>query len=294
MSFTVKAPDKFSYKAEEWPQWIRRFERYRLASDLAEKESPVQVNTLIYCLGEKSEDILASFRLSAEDSGKYDVVKKKFDDYFVIRKNIIFERAKFNRRAQEEGETVDEFVTALNKLAEHCNYGILVEEMIRDRLVVGLRDAKLSEKLQLNSELTLEKAVNQARQSEAVKKQQHILRGGPSGEGSKLISWRGKREIIAEKKTPNRIQFTKINPKIKQTLVVKIYPTQPQTAVKGVANPQGMPEVCVKREMQSAINAINRVILLLCVGLNQKYLRYKITIIVMMSMNFWVNSPQVI
>ena len=100
MSFTVKAPDKFSYKAEEWPQWIRRFERYRLASDLAEKESPVQVNTLIYCLGEKSEDILASFRLSAEDSGKYDVVKKKFDDYFVIRKNIIFERAKFNRRAQ--------------------------------------------------------------------------------------------------------------------------------------------------------------------------------------------------
>ena len=133
------------------------------------------------------------FPLSSGDSGKYDVVKNKFDNYFVIRKNVIFERAKFNRRVQEEGETVDEFVTALNKLAEHCNYGTLVKEMIRDRLVVGLRDAKLSEKLQLDSELTLEKAVNQARQSEAVKKQQHILRGGPSGEGSKVDLLAGKK-----------------------------------------------------------------------------------------------------
>lgn len=42
--------------------------------------------------------------------------------------------------------------------------------MIRDRIVVGLLDAKLTEKLQLDPELTLPKAVNQARQSEAVKK----------------------------------------------------------------------------------------------------------------------------
>ena len=31
--------------------------------------------------------------------------------------------------------------------------------MIRDRIVVGLHDAKLSETLQLDAELTLEKAV---------------------------------------------------------------------------------------------------------------------------------------
>ena len=49
--------------------------------------------------------------------------------------------------------------------------------MIRDRIVVGLQDGKLAEKLQLDSELTLEKAVNQAQQSEAVKKQQAVVRG---------------------------------------------------------------------------------------------------------------------
>ena len=42
---------------------------------------------------------------------------------------------------------------------------------------MGLKDKKLSEKLQLDSKLTLEKAVTQTRQSETVKKQQDILQG---------------------------------------------------------------------------------------------------------------------
>ena len=50
--------------------------------------------------------------------------------------------------------------------------------MIRDRIVVGLKDFKLSEKLQDDSELTLAKAIQQARQTEAVKKQQAFIRDG--------------------------------------------------------------------------------------------------------------------
>ena len=49
--------------------------------------------------------------------------------------------------------------------------------MIRDRIVVGISDVKLSEKLQLNRELTLEKAITQVRQQELIKEQQSTLRG---------------------------------------------------------------------------------------------------------------------
>ena len=42
--------------------------------------------------------------------------------------------------------------------------------MIRDRLAVGLRNYKHSDKLQIYLGLTLEEAVQQARQSENVKK----------------------------------------------------------------------------------------------------------------------------
>ncbi len=40
--------------------------------------------------------------------------------------------------------------------------------MIRDRLVVGIKDAGLSERLQLDPTLTLEKAKTSIRQREAV------------------------------------------------------------------------------------------------------------------------------
>ena len=56
-----------------------------------------------------------------------------------------------------------------------CNFGTLREELIQDRLV-GLCDSTLSEKLQLDAELTLEKATTAAREKEAVKKQQAMMR----------------------------------------------------------------------------------------------------------------------
>ena len=131
-------------------------------------------------MGSKADEILPSFELTEDELKDIKVVKSKFEDYFIVRRNVIFERANFNNRKQEHGEPVDHFITALYGLAEHCKYGTLREEMIRDRIVVGLRDDKLSEKLQMDASLTLVKAVNQARQSEAVKGQQHAIRNPSS------------------------------------------------------------------------------------------------------------------
>ncbi len=50
------------------------------------------------------------------------------------------------------------------------------EEMIRDRVVVGIRDSTLSEKLQMDPALTLESAKKAIRQSEAVHEQQLTLK----------------------------------------------------------------------------------------------------------------------
>ena len=66
--FQVSAPESFSFKyPEEWPKWIRRFERYLLASGLDNKSSEVQVNALIYNMGDQANNILLSFRLSDEN-----------------------------------------------------------------------------------------------------------------------------------------------------------------------------------------------------------------------------------
>ena len=163
-TFQVATPEPFCFaRDEEWPKWIRLFEHFRIASGLVSREEEPPVTTLIYAMGDQADDILRSFALTDADQ------KTKLKSHFVQRRNVIFERSKFSRRRQEEGEPVETFITALYALAEHCGYGNLHDEMIRDRIVVGIRNSKLSEKLQLDSELTLATAVTQARQVEAVK-----------------------------------------------------------------------------------------------------------------------------
>ena len=95
----------------------------------------------------------------------HDRVLQLFDGYFQVRRNVIFERARFNRRAQQPGETAEQYIMALYNLVATCNYGDLEQEMIRDRLVVGIRDSGLSETLQSDADLTLEKAKQKIRRS---------------------------------------------------------------------------------------------------------------------------------
>lgn len=132
---------------------------------------------------DQADDILTSFKLSSTQLQKYDTVTTKFDEHFAINRNVIFERAKLTRRRQED-ETADVFITALQALSERCNFGEVKDEPIRNRIVGGLKDSKLSEKLQLDPDLALAKATNQASRSEAVKNNKHsfgmILKNRPT------------------------------------------------------------------------------------------------------------------
>ena len=135
----VSPPESFTFsRPEEWHKWSRRFERYRQVSGLLD-QSEGQVN--IYSMRDEVEDIFHLFGLSDANRKKYDIVKKRFDDHFIPTHDTIFERARFNHRVQEEGESVDAFITDFYTLAEHCNYKDLRDDLIRDRIVVGITDS---------------------------------------------------------------------------------------------------------------------------------------------------------
>ena len=71
-SYHISTMEQFNCsKPEEWPQWIKKFERFRQASGLASKSEESQVNMLIYSMGQKADDILQLFRLSADDEKSY-------------------------------------------------------------------------------------------------------------------------------------------------------------------------------------------------------------------------------
>lgn len=163
-------PGKFDFaNTKEWQRWMKRFERYRIASGLDKQSQKFQVNAFMYAASDDTEDILNVLPLMEAQKQLYQAVTEAFTTHCVSKRNVIFERACLNRRNQEPGESVESFITAVHTLAEHCEFGALREQLMRDRTVVGKRDAKLSESLQLDADLTLEKAMTRVRQSAAVK-----------------------------------------------------------------------------------------------------------------------------
>ena len=152
--------------ADKWKKFRLAWNSYALATELTKKPEPVQVATLLTIIGEDARDVFSTFDEANND--KIIPVLQKFEGYCQPRKNVPFERYRFNQRAQEAGETYDQYKTALRKLAEGCEFAsITPEEILRDRLVFGIRDTKVQERLLRETALTLQKTDEICRASES-------------------------------------------------------------------------------------------------------------------------------
>ena len=146
-------------------------------------------------MGGNANNILTSFHLSEKDH-VYETVIQQFTSHFVGQSNVIFEQARFNKRVQGEKESVVDFIEALYKLAETCQFGDLTSELIRDRIVVGIRNASLSQRLMQDDKLTLDKAIKEAKSSELVKHHHNILQGdGEDGRINCLHKSKGRNKL---------------------------------------------------------------------------------------------------
>ena len=47
----LHAPEKFSFRPNEWEEWIEEFSRYRRAMKLHKEDGETQRDTLIYVMG---------------------------------------------------------------------------------------------------------------------------------------------------------------------------------------------------------------------------------------------------
>ena len=148
VNIRLNAPTEFNFcKPDEWTRWKHRFEQYRIASGLSDEDDTRQVSTLLCYMGEEAVTVLTSTGILQESQKKYVDVIAKFDAFFKVRVNVIYERSKFNCRDQHDGEFVEQYISALYELVETCEYGRLRDEMLRDRIVVGIKDLAVSERL---------------------------------------------------------------------------------------------------------------------------------------------------
>ena len=99
------------------------------------------------------------------DKYDIDIVITKFKVYCIGQRNETFERYKFNMRVQQEGETVDTYVTALKTLAKTCNFGQLQDDLLKDRIAIAIKDNATRKRLLSMRKLAQKDCIDMCRMS---------------------------------------------------------------------------------------------------------------------------------
>ena len=157
--------------ANNWKQWKQVWNAYELVTRLNKQTDEYRVAAFIPCIGPKGLTIHNGLPFQSEGEKKsLAKILELWESYCLGKTNTIYERYRFNNRNQDAGESIDTYASNLRSLSDTCNFGALKDEMIRDRVVCGVRDS-LRKKLLQVPELTLEKCIDMCRSAEATSTQ---------------------------------------------------------------------------------------------------------------------------
>ena len=117
-------------------------------------------------MGKDCLQIFLNLKLSSEQQQDIHECIEALEAYFKPKRNVVYERYLFNMCQQNPDELMDGYVSRLRKAASICQFGTLTEEIIRDQLVISLRDHATKLRLLKEDSLDINKALNICRSSE--------------------------------------------------------------------------------------------------------------------------------
>ena len=150
-----------------WQYFCNSWQNYEIATGLNDKANDVRVATLLTIMGKECYQVYENLPLTIDERKDSKAILEKLGQHFEPQRNTIYERYIFNSASQEDQETFEQFLNRLRKLAATCDYGTLLDELLRDRIVVGIRDNATRARLLRETKLTFAKSVDICRTSEA-------------------------------------------------------------------------------------------------------------------------------
>lgn len=154
--------------------WLRIFNNYLLVINATGNAWPEACKraTLLHCLGARGRRIFYSL----PDTGNtVATAVTALEKYFVPKVNGIVERHAFRQRRQAPHETAIQYVAVLRDLASKCGFDEKTDEMIRDQLIEYVANPNIRERLLLEPDLTLDKALTIATQVESARQKAKVI-----------------------------------------------------------------------------------------------------------------------
>lgn len=162
--------------AENRRRFERNFQNFLIAAGLERKTDKVKIATFLNAIGEDALEVYDTFTLTPEQREQYDEVIKAFQEFCKPKTNEVYERFVFYKRNQSQGEPFDVFLMDIKRLVKSCNFADKEEEMLRDRIVLGVNENNIQIKLIETQQLTYAAAVEKCRAHEITKEQSAAMK----------------------------------------------------------------------------------------------------------------------
>lgn len=178
MNQQLRQPEPLSFEGnidQNWKKWMKKFEIYLTAIQSDTKQDTVKIAIFLHVIGDEAVEKYDTLGLSEEDGKNYKKVIAAYEKYCVPKKNESINRHLFFHRNQNVDETFDNFLTDLKKLSNDCSFGELQDSLIRDRIIGGIINRQLKDRLLREEDLTLEKCIRLCKTAELAEKQLKTL-----------------------------------------------------------------------------------------------------------------------
>ena len=161
--------DEFDGTKEEWTQYVELLEHFFVANDIVDAGKKRAV--LLSVVGASTYALLRNLVSPAKPGEKsYSELVAVLKEHYNPTPSETVQRSRFNSRYRKSGESVSTFVAELRALAEFCNFGDSLDDMIRDRIVCGIMNSKIQQKLLSEKPAMLKRAVEIAQGMETASK----------------------------------------------------------------------------------------------------------------------------
>ncbi|XP_023246922.1 uncharacterized protein LOC106642194 [Copidosoma floridanum] len=163
----------FTPGVSTWSRWVQRLEGAFSIMKIQETE---KVPNILHYIGEAAYNKLCDTYGSDDPYTKtYVEIKNKLKELYEPVALEIAEVFKFNCRRQQPGESVQEYVSALNRLSATCNFGTFKDTALRNQFVFGISSKRVQSRLLETKNLTYTKALQIAVAMEVSEREANTL-----------------------------------------------------------------------------------------------------------------------
>ena len=142
---------------EDWLEYVERFVFYCEANSV--KDDSKRRAILLSSIGAVTYKIVRNLISPRSTSDvTYEEIVQLLQDHLDPKPSVIVQRFKFYSTSRNESESITSFIARLRKIAEHCDFKDTLEEMLRDRLVCGVKNDRIQRRLLSEKNLTFKSA----------------------------------------------------------------------------------------------------------------------------------------